>query len=527
MLTYDAIEQKRLEIQNQLDAAKTQAERNRLGQFATPPELAVDMLAYAKALLPDDRFPFRFLDPALGTGAFLSALLRLFPATSLREAIGYEVDPHYGQEAMRLWHEKTVQIRLMDYTKATPPVTEEQKAHLLICNPPYVRHHHLSSDEKLRLRRLAEKTTGMQFNELAGLYCYFLCIAHGWMAHNALAGWLIPSEFMDVNYGRRLKEYLLKKVTLLRIHRFDPSEVQFKDALVSSAVVWLRNAVPAKDHMVEFTFGGTLSNPKVSQAVSLDVLRKAAKWTQFPQVTRSSTSSSQKEQVRLADLFEVKRGLVTGANEFFILTDEQVEEYRLPRQFLVPILPGPKSLKRDEIEADAEGNPVLEQRLFLLNCNLTEEEVQHYPELYKYLQMGVEMGIHQGYICSHRSPWYVQEHRPPSMFLCNYMGRQTAERSNPFRFLLNHSQATAANVYLMFYSKPFLERALRDDVTLRREVWKALNAIAPEVLMSEGRVYGGGLYKLEPKELLNVPADSILSVLPTPLYRTVEQMELF
>jgi hypothetical protein len=184
-------------------------------------------------------------------------------------------------------------------------------------------------------------------------------------------------------------------------------------------------------------------------------------------------------------------------------------------------------LKRDEIEADAEGNPILEQRLFLLNCDLTEQEIQHYPPLFKYLQMGVEKGIHQGYICRHRSPWYAQEHRPPSTFLCNYMGRQTADRSNPFRFLLNHSQATAANVYLMLYPKPFLERALKDDVGLQRAVWKALNAIAPEVLMSEGRVYGGALYKLEPKELLHVPADAILSVLPTPLYRTVKQIELF
>ena len=55
------------------------------------------------------------------------------------------------------------------------------------------------------------------------------------MADDGLAAWLIPSEFMDVNYGRAIKEYLLNQVTLLRIHRFDPSDVQFNDALVSSA----------------------------------------------------------------------------------------------------------------------------------------------------------------------------------------------------------------------------------------------------------------------------------------------------
>ena len=46
---------------------------------------------------------------------------------------------------------------------------------------------------------------------------------------------------MDVNYGKAVKHYLLSRVTLLHIHRFDPNDVQFADALVSSAVVWFRN----------------------------------------------------------------------------------------------------------------------------------------------------------------------------------------------------------------------------------------------------------------------------------------------
>ena len=54
---------------------------------------------------------------------------------------------------------------------------------------------------------------------------------------NGLAAWLIPSEFMDVNYGDEVKRYLTERVCLLQIHRFCPSDVQFDDALVSSAIV--------------------------------------------------------------------------------------------------------------------------------------------------------------------------------------------------------------------------------------------------------------------------------------------------
>ena len=226
------IEYKRLAIQHQLDAARTQAERNKLGQFATPFELAMDMLEYARSLLPKDQ-RVRFLDPAIGTGSFLSALLRSFPAPCIASVAGYEIDPYYGHKAIELWGVSPFDLRIADFTSAPPPQTENEQSNLLICNPPYVRHHHLASGEKLRLQELANKTTGLRLSELAGLYCYFLCISHAWMQENGLAGWLIPGEFMDVNYGRQIKQYLLNQVTLLRVHRFDPGEVQFQDALLS------------------------------------------------------------------------------------------------------------------------------------------------------------------------------------------------------------------------------------------------------------------------------------------------------
>lgn len=526
MFTHEMIEKKRLAIQQQLDAARAQAERNKLGQFATPTELATEMLEYARSLLPEDQ-TIRFLDPAIGTGSFLSALLRSIPLSRISSVSGYDIDAYYGQKAIELWSDNSFDFHIADFTRAIPPQSEGEKANLLICNPPYVRHHHLTGNEKLRLQEMAKKITGLHFSELTGLYCYFLCLSHLWMQKNGLAGWLIPGEFMDVNYGRQLKRYLLDQVTLLRVHRFDPEEVQFQDALVSSAVVWFKKAVPLQNHTVEFTFGGTMSKPKISRHVPLDVLKHTAKWTKFPVNSIPAVLHSDRKQVRFSDLFDVKRGLVTGANDFFILSPEQIARYQLPQEFLTPILPGPRLLSQDEIQADVIGNPLLEQRLFLLDCKLPEDEVAKYPALAKYLKMGVEMGVHTGYICRHRSLWYTQEERLPSRLLCTYMGRLGKERSNPFRFILNHSKAIAANVYLMLSPKPALAKLLQNDPELYRHIWNALKHITPEVLIGEGRVYGGGLYKLEPGELMNAPADTLLEVLPALFHTYTEQMKLF
>jgi len=534
--------------QSQLDGAKTKAERNKLGQFATPTALAADILKYASTQLPSD-IKIRFLDPALGTGAFYSALLQQFLEEQIVEAVGYEIDPHYGNEAKKLWENSLLHLNLTDFTRAMPPKSDEAKANLLICNPPYVRHHHLSRVEKQRLQQVTEQIMGIKLSQLASLYCHFLCISHAWMAQNGLAGWLIPSGFMDVNYGRKIKDYLLNRVTLLRVHCFNPADLQFEDALCTSAVVWFKKALPPTEYNVEFTYGGSLTEPKMSLIVAVEVLRSAAKWTQFwlasdsqhskiqpvksPEVNcfeemplfrgdRPSTSC----EVKLSDLFTIKRGLATGANNFFVLTSEQVSDYKLPLEFLKPILPSPRLLSVDEIEADSDGNPVLvreappkENRLlFLLSCDLPPDEVKaKYPLLWEYLQVGVRQGISDRYLCNHRSPWYSQEKRPPSPFLCTYMGRQNTGRGRPFRFILNHSRATATNVYLMLYPKPALAKALLDKPALLKKVWQALDRISDEALMGEGRVYGGGLHKLEPRELGNALADKIVEVLPPSL----------
>ena len=195
-----------------------------------------------------------------------------------------------------------------------------------------------------------------------------------------------------------------------------------------------------------------------------------------------------------------------------MLTQQQVAEHNIPREVLRPILPSPRYLPTDEIEADDQGNPIIEEPLFLLSCSLAEDVVRaKYPSLWRYLESGVKEGISSRYLSAHRSPWYAQENRPPSPFLCTYMGRSGAERENPFRFILNHSQATAANVYLMLYPKPVLANALRQSPGLARCVWEALRGISPKSLVISGRVYGGGLHKMEPKELANSSADNLLA----------------
>lgn len=516
----DAIEERRSALQIELDAHKSQAERNKLGQFATPTQLARDVLAYGLTLLPKST-PVSFLDPALGTGSFYSALMSTSTGRPVESAVGFEIDPHYGTPSKALWKGTPLKITLADFTREAPPADIKKRANLLICNPPYVRHHHLNGADKVRLQAAARDASHVVLSGLSGLYCYFMALAHSWMAKGGVAGWLIPSEFMDVNYGRALKAYLLREVTLLHIHRFDPNDVQFDDALVSSAVVWFKNENPPVNHQVRFSYGGTMQQPAISKNVSVLDLERADKWTRFPR----QDAEAQHDGYRLGDLFAIKRGLATGANDFFILNEEKARALKLPSQFLKPILPSTRYIKADEIDSDGAGVPLLDKRLFLIDCNLPEKEVERdYPALWAYLKTGVD-DIALRYLCRTRRYWYAQERRAAAPIICTYIGRSD-HAGRPFRFLLNNSKATATNVYLMLYPQPLLAKQLAHDPAALRRLWQALNAIDRETLLGNGRVYGGGMHKLEPKELANVPADALAALVGLGKRHTSRQLEL-
>lgn len=496
MISPDRMEQQRLALQATLDGQKTRAGRNRLGQFATPTALARSVVDLGLEALPHP--PASFLDPAVGTGSFYAALLASAGGEGPREALGFEVDPEHARVAEELWAHHPLEIRRADFTRCAPT----RRFDLVACNPPYVRHHHLPAADKARLVRESSRILGAPVSALSGLYVHFVLHAWRWMAPGGIGAWLIPSEFMDVNYGRALARFLLQKVTLLRIHRADPRTPAFEDALVSSAVVLFRNRPPPPDHAVGFTFGGTPAHPRIRSQVPASTLAHTPKWTRHPHESASETPARKPSRaLTLGDLFSVRRGIATGSNGFFVLGARRAAELELPPEHLTPVLPSPRHLAVDEVGADEHGMPRLDPLRLLVDCSLPENRLRRdHPRLWRYLETG-RGTVSERYLCRRRKPWYRQEQRDPAPLMCTYMGRGNATGSPPFRFIRNRSRAIATNVYLLLYPRV---PAAADDAFLD-EVWHHLRALDPRALLREGRVYGGGLYKLEPAELAAVP----------------------
>ena len=490
-MTVISVEKRRQAEQERIDASKTIDERRQFGQFATPPELAREIALASVPYLRSSN-DIELLEPSAGTGSFLSAFFST-PNLSIRQAMAIELDPAFFSAGQKLWSGFPCTYVNGDFTR----LTAEKQFDLVVANPPYVRHHSINPADKKRLQRIVRSETGLAISGLAGMYCHFLLLSLAWMKPGALGAWLIPAEWMSVNYGTALRAFFTEKVQLLRVHRFAASDVRFSDALVSSCVVWFRNAPPGEPAV--FTEGENLLKTFQSKAISLDRLRTANKWP-------PSDSDSSDRSARLRDFFIIRRGIATGDNAFFVLPAENASSLRIPPRYLKPILPSPRHLDADRIASDKEGIPINAQRLFLLDC--TSQVESELPEAVKsYLAKGCDTTA-QKKLCASRTRWFDQEQREPPPFLCSYMGRGKGSGA-PVRFILNESKAIATNSYLLLYPKGKLLRLLNEHPEEKEMVWTLLRSIPADAFRKNGRSYGGGLQKMEPRELGNLPCESL------------------
>ena len=486
------IERQRQIIQKQIDAGKSIDSRRKMGQFATPNELARDIVSETIRYLPDSDRKLIVLEPSMGTGSFASAALAVL-GERIQKVQGYELDPAFHSAACELWNGSCVEPVLGDFLR----LNGRAECDLVLANPPYSRHHTFGVEEKHRLQSLVKKECGLSISGLAGLYCYFLLHSPKWMKPGAIGAWLIPSEWMSVNYGSAIRDFLTTNVKLLRIHIFDANDVRFSDALVSSCVVWIENSPPDAGN-VEITHGASISCPIQRECHSVAKLKAAVKWP--PRDVPAENSW------KLGDFFQIRRGIVTGDNHFFVMDEAEVLERKIPTNFLRPILPSPRHLKVNHVESDSNGIPNNADRRFLLDC--TGYTMSELPESVKAYLCSGENTTAKKNLCASRNVWYEQEQRKPTKFLCSYMGRGTSSNA-PVRFILNESKAIVSNSFLMLYPKGQLLDIVESNRSCAKEVWSLLLKIPPSAIFTAGRTYGGGLQKVEPNELASIPCHAL------------------
>lgn len=210
--------------------AMTAASRRTTGETYTPGPIVELMVNWA-ASRPA---PQRVVDCGCGSGRFALAAARAFPDA---EVIAVDSSPlatlmcKANVSAAGL--SGRVQVMCEDFTKITLPAIEGRT--LWIGNPPYVRHHALSVEQKTRFISSAREL-GIKVSGLAGLHAHFVLSIARQMGERDFGCLVLSAEWMDVNYGLAMRELFLR-MGLSYVRVFDPRERLFDGVETTSVIV--------------------------------------------------------------------------------------------------------------------------------------------------------------------------------------------------------------------------------------------------------------------------------------------------
>lgn len=485
----------------------------------TPPEYAREMAIFALDSF-DKSKPINFGDSAIGTGALFLALKRAIKEKNedgadykINSAIGVDINKAVANEAHIRYSNRDLKVIVGD--SIVPETKLDSLRNLMLVNPPYTRYNvfikEFSTEYRTKIQKLAMEQTGIKIRGNASLYVYHMLIMDKWLSNGGVAVWLLPSTFLQTKYGKAVREYLLNNVQMIRLHVYDDKKRQFYNADVSTSLIVFKKETP-KDQEIVISYGESAIETKYTKISDRRELQQECdNWRKIvpnPDVNCSIPTSN--KNLLFRDLFDIKRGLATGANSFFVMKRDEAKKREIPEFALKPILPKSKFLdKGNIIESEKDGFPKVNPQLVLIDCDLEEKDIKmKYPKFYEYLQLAKEKdgnnkAIIDRTLVNGRHPWYKQEQRSPPPYLMTYMGR-TKEDVPPVRFFWNRSKAVALNNYVLLYPRDWLNEILIDNEDMYQALLNSLNESARKIIPGQTRVYSGGLQKVEPGILKNL-----------------------
>ncbi len=466
--------------------------KKRRGAFFTPRPIA-QFLADWAIRSPGDLV----LEPSCGEAVFLEAAGRrigiISPANQRQPAKLHGVEMH---RASALTAERRLaslgyqaEIACRDFF-GIPPAPEFD---VVLGNPPFVRYQSFSGDSRIKALAAA-LAQGVPLKRLSSAWAAFLVHAASFLKPNGRLGFVLPAELLATHYAAEVRSFLLRRFGSLKIILFE--RLVFPDVMEEVILLLAEGS-------------GGCSSFEVVQIKDLDCLNRGIlrgngyappspdfKWTtallhqEAQEILCSLAQSEDFEPLR--DWGEISLGFVTGSNAFFTLTEQMRLAHGLTERDVMKICPpGGRKLTGPSFEQATwralrdQGEPVY--LFYPFSSTLTSAARN-------YVAKGTRDKVHLGYKCSKRDPWWRVPISEKPDLIFTYMSHQMP------RLISNDAGVHVSNS--MYGVSLVRNRKVIGRELLPRLFLNSVSALSAEL---EGRSYGGGLLKHEPRE-----ADRIL-----------------
>jgi len=453
------------------------------GQFWTPDWVTLPMVEYVS------KNSELIFDPATGTGAFFQALLML---NKNCKYYGTDIDENVLKSI--IYRNPICDIEKRDFIKNPP----NRKFNSIIANPPYIRHHRIDEPTKELLRQLTTKIIGSTIDGRAGYHIYFLLQALNLLTENGRLAFIMPADTCEGVFAKKLWNWISKNFYLECVVTFSEKAAPFPDIDTNAMIFFIRNQKPQTnllwlkvnevgDELLKFV----QSDFELSDFQNIEIINR-----DLSEALQTGLSRSPRSEIispyKLSDFASVMRGIATGATEFFFLTNKQIEELKLPKEYFRLTLGRTRDITNDIItekeiiDLDRKGRPTM-----LLYID--KPEIILPKRLQDYIEDGELLQLNQRALIKSRNPWYKTEKREIPEMLFAYLGRRNT------RFVKNEIGVLPLHTLHCVYTKS----KNKDDIN---NLWNVLNH--PETLENlkyVSKSYGSGALKAEPQNLKELP----------------------
>jgi adenine-specific DNA-methyltransferase len=341
------------------------------------------------------------------------------------------------------------------------------------------------------------KGVGLTPNRLTNIWVPFVVATAASLKPNGRLALVLPAELLQVTYAAQLRSYLtdrFRKIDIVACNDliFEKAEQEVILLLADGALERASTDNICRVAMTETkTVAEIINQPAMKMVVRSEaktVSHDNEKWLKYFLTQQQIGFMRELRQAgctaAMSAHASVDVGVVTGKNEFFVLSDAQVKSlgldgYTTPLVSRSVQLKGTRIGKNDWKMLSASGD-----RVHLLNVSRGQAKDLS-KGLRQYIRHGEEKEFHKGFKCSIRIPWYTV----PSVWSPDgFMFRQIYDFP---RIVLNNSGATSTDtIHRLTCKTEKPERVIANTYT-----W--LTAASAEI---EGRSYGGGVLELEPTE---------------------------
>lgn len=459
------------------------------GAVYTPAEVASAVTSHIRHLVRARRPAI--LEPSIGDGAFVDSLARQFRGGSLTGVDINDTVISALSLSADLWPGETA-FHVSDFLAfACDRITSKgDRFDLIVGNPPFIRKHNYSDQFKENLGALAD-LLDYPLPQLKNSWAAFLAAATRLLADDGVAAFVIPYEMMTVAYGQQALLWLCREFP--RIDLFISDQKAFP-ALDQDAIIFVGQKHPSAPKGLFVQRVAEMSDLAVAREFAVETVEEKSLALELNRflilpATLPLIEKLQRESPKVSDYCTSAPGIVTAANDFFILTEARAKELQL-HEFTLPILKKGSFASRLPIFSANDFARITEREpcRFL---RLTGKRSELPTEVAAYLLAGEERGFHKRYKCRNRENWYEVPLVP---------------RAEGFVFKRSHEYPriclNAADVYI---TDTAYGLKVREGYSMRGICFSFYNSLTLLFSEIEGRFYGGGVLELSPNEFRALP----------------------